>query len=277
MLLNLKKLSDQTDALRKNLSFLEQFGVDASKVFTRSKVWQREFTENGVVVPVYVKVYSYKRHLFQRLWRTGTSRTEARNLLFFSTIGITAPRIIAWGERKNAIGKIVEDFIITEAVSDTQTLREFIPAACPDHSTPEFCKRRDSIVDQLGRWTNEMHAHNFYHQDLKWRNILARMNGEAVELFWIDCPKGDFHSLPFRRKRGQLKDCATLDKQARLRCTQEERLRFVAAYLSKPIDAPEVAAFCTEISRYRQTRFDAEDDRQAIQRKAKRAHATQSK
>lgn len=262
MLLNPKELSDQTDARRRDFSFLEQFGVDASQVRTRSKVYQREFIEDGVVVPVYVKVYTYKKHRLQRLWRTGTSRTEARNLLFFSAIGIAAPRVVAWGAHKNAIGKIIEEFIITEAISDTQTLREFMETACPDRSRPAYCQRRDSIVDQLGRWSSEMHAHNFCHQDLKWRNILARMNGEAVELFWIDCPKGDFNSLRFRQKRGQLKDCATLDKLARLLCTEEERLRFVAAYLKKPVDAPEVEAFSTAISRYRRTRFDPQDDRQ---------------
>jgi len=269
MLLNPTNLDHQTDALRRDVSFLHPFGIVASDVRTRSKVAQREFTEDGVLIPVYVKIYSYKKHPFQRLWRKGTARTEARNLLFFDKIGIHTPRVIAWGERKNAIGKIVEDFIITEAVSGTQTLSEFMTTACPDRSTPLYCDRRDHIIDQLARWTSAMHAHQFYHQDLKWRNILGRANGDQTELFWIDSPKGDFNPLPFRQTSGRLKDCATLDKLARLHCTQEERLRFVAGYLDQPADAPEVASFAQAISNYRRKRFDAEDERQARQRQAK--------
>ena len=89
-------------------------------------------------------------------------------------------------------------------------------------------------------------------------------------------PKGDFNPLPFRQTSGRLKDCATLDKLARLHCTQEERLRFVAGYLDQPVDAPEVASFAQAISNYRRKRFDAEDERQARQRQAK-ANAAQSK
>ena len=276
MPLNIDELSAQTDALRKDYSFLEGFGVDASKVRARSQVAELSFTENGATVNTFVKVYSYRKSPFQRLWRRGTARTEARNLLLFSAIGIASPRVIAWGEQKNAIGKIVDDFIITEAIPDTQTLNEFMTTACPDRSQPVYCSRRDSIIDQLSRATRAIHSHHFYHQDLKWRNILARTDGDQTELFWIDCPKGDFTKSATHRTRQALKDCATLDKLARLRCTQEERLRFVAGYLDHPIDAPEVATFAQAISNYRRNRFDAKDERQARQAKAN-SNAAQSK
>jgi tRNA A-37 threonylcarbamoyl transferase component Bud32 len=262
------ELNQQTDALRRELSFWDQFGIDLADVNIRSKVYQREFTENGVRVPVFVKVYSHKKHPLQRLCRTAISRTEARNLLFFQSIGIPVPRVIAWGQRRNSIGRVTETFIITEAIPGSQTLSEFIPETCPDRSTPVYCQRRDSILDQLGRWTRAIHAQNFHHQDLKWRNILARMKGDQVQLFWIDCPKGEFSKLPFQHKRHQLKDCATLDKLARLHCSQEERQRFVAAYLQYPTNSPEVLQFSAAVSRYRRRRFDAKDERQAIQRKA---------
>ena len=261
------QLRNQTDALRRDIAFLDQFGIEASKVRTRSEVVQRDFIEDGTHIPVFAKVYSYKKTPFQRLWRTGTARIEARNLLFFANIGIHAPRVIAWGERKNAYGKIIEDFIITEAVTGTLPLHEFIPSACPDRSTATYRQRRNTILDQLGRWTRAMHAHQFFHQDLKWRNILGRIHAEKVELFWIDCPKGNFNTLPFQQNRKRLKDCATLDKLARLHCSQEERLHFVASYLDQPADAPQVANFARAISDYRRTRFDPKDELQARQRR----------
>jgi tRNA A-37 threonylcarbamoyl transferase component Bud32 len=268
MPVNIDEISAQTDALRKDYSFLDTFSVDASKVRDRSQVLQRSFSESGAEVHTFVKVYSYRKSLLQRLWRRGIARIEARNLLLFSVIGIESPRVIAWGQRKNVFGKIVDEFIITEAIAETQTLDEFMTSACPDRSQPLYCSLRDSLIDQLSRATAVIHAHHFYHQDLKWRNVLARAKGDQAELFWIDCPKGDFTKSARHQTRRALKDCATLDKLARLRCTQEERLRFVAGYLSLPVDAPEVAAFAQEISDYRRTRFDAEDERQAIQRQA---------
>ena len=280
MPVNIDDISAQTDTLRKDYSFLDAFGVDASKVHDRSQVFQRSFTEDGIEVHTFVKVYSYRKSLFQRLWRRGIAHIEARNLLFFSAIGIASPRVIAWGQRKNALGKIVDEFIISEAIADTQTLDEFMTSACPDRSQPLYCSLRDSLIDQLSRATAAIHDHHFYHQDLKWRNVLARAKGDQAELFWIDCPKGDFTKSPLHQERRALKDCATLDKLARLRCTQEERLRFVAGYLDLPIDAPEVSNFAQAISDYRRKRFDAEDERQAIQRQARansRAHAAKSK
>jgi tRNA A-37 threonylcarbamoyl transferase component Bud32 len=280
MRVNVDKLSAQTDALRKYYTSLESFGVDAAKVHERSKVLQLSFTENGATVQTFVKVYSYRKSPFQRLWRKGTARIEARNLLFFKSVGIPTPRVIAWGQRRNAIGTIVDDYIITEAIPGTQTLDEFITSACPDRSQALYCSRRDSIIDQLSHTTRAIHAHNFYHQDLKWRNILVRANGDQTELFWIDCPKGDFTKSATHQKRRALRDCATLDKLARLRCTKEERMRLVVGYLDQPVDAPEVATFAQAISAYRRKRFDAEDEcqAQARQHQAKtKANAAQSK
>jgi tRNA A-37 threonylcarbamoyl transferase component Bud32 len=270
------QLWTQTDALRKDYTFLEGFGIDASKVRTRSKVAQHTFIENGVEVPTFVKVYSYRKSLLQRLWRKGTACLETRNLLFFRSIGIPTPRVIAWGQRKNGIGKIVDDYIITEAIEGTQTLGDYIQNECPDRSVALYRNRRDSLIDQLSHATRAIHEQHFYHQDLKWRNVLARNNGELPELFWIDCPKGDFTHSSLHQGRRALKDCATLDKLARLRCTREERLRFVAGYLKKQIDTPDVIAYAKQIADYRRKRFDAEDERQARQQEA-HAHAAQSK
>ena len=276
MPINIDELAVQTDALRKDDAFLEGFGVDATRVRERSQVFQHTFTENHSELDAFVKVYSYRTSSFQRLWRRGTARIEARNLLFFNSIGIPTPRVIAWGQRRNALGKIIHDYIVTEAAAGTQTLDSFMTEHCPDRSQPVYCSRRDSIIDQPSHFTRAIHAHHFYHQDLKWRNILARAKNDQTELFWIDCPKGDFTKSATHQSRRALKDCATLDKLARLRCAQEERLRFVAGYLNQPIDASEVATFAQAVSAYRRKRFDAEDERQALQRQAK-ANAAQSK
>ncbi len=269
---DIRALHQATEAVRKDVSVLTELDVDASAINQRSAVFERSYTDTqGNEIPVFVKVYTYRQHLLERLWRPGRSRTEARNLIFFQQSGIPAARVVAWGERKNRFGKLVDEFIITEAVPNTQTLDEFVKQHCPDRSRAEYCTRRDQLIQQLGQATARIHAYSFFHKDLKWRNLLARLNGDQVETFWIDCPKGDFHRPPWPQEHGKLKDCATLDKIARFACTEEERRRFVAHYLNLPESSEQVTQFAHAVSQFRKQRFDPKDDEQ----RQKRAHAAQ--
>ncbi|MGB0743783.1 MAG: lipopolysaccharide kinase InaA family protein [Opitutales bacterium] len=261
-----RALDIATEALKKDLSFLKAFDVDASKINQRSAVFERHFTNaGGEPIPVFVKVYTYRRHLLERLWRTGRARLETRNLLFFQQIVIPSAEVVAWGQRKNKFGKLIEEFIITRAVPDTLTLDKFVGQHCPDRNRPLYSNLRDQILTKLGQATAKIHQAHFFHKDLKWRNILASLNGEEVKLCWIDCPSGDFHPPPYPQTHGRLKDCATLDKIARFKCTKEERLHFVASYLKTSIGSDEVKAFAHAVSRYRRKRFDPMDDEQRHQ------------
>lgn len=251
-------LNTLTDSLRRDWAFLDLFDVDASKVCKRSEVFQRNFVESNSPLPVYVKVYTYRKHPFHRFLRRGRSRSETRNLLFFKSIGISVPKVIGWGQRHTWWGKLAEEFIITESIIGAEPLDVFLKAACPDRSQPLYAARRDAIIDQISQWTREIHAHHFFHNDLYLRNILARIQNDQVALFWIDCPIGGFRHLHSgRHSRLRLKDCATLDKLARHLCTQEERKRFVAGYLGRDKNDPKVLAFCKAVTVYRRGRFDS--------------------
>jgi tRNA A-37 threonylcarbamoyl transferase component Bud32 len=196
-------------------------------------VFVREVEDSGKSTQAYVKIYAHRKHPLQRYLRKGRSQTEVRNLLFFRSLGISTPRVLAWGEKRNAIGRIVQEFIITEAVAATQQLDEFVPAYCRDAGNAMHSSMRMQIAEQLGQWTRAMHDANFVHEDLKWRNVLARRSETGVELFWIDCPKGYFAKPGATLERKKLKDCATLDKIARIRCSKEERQTFIKAYLGQ--------------------------------------------
>ncbi|HAV14500.1 MAG TPA: hypothetical protein DCX06_13570 [Opitutae bacterium] len=268
---SLKTLIQKTNALRQSWSVLGSVNVDPSQIFERSAVFEREMMDKGRRLPVYVKVYTYKKSTLQRLWRRGRSQNEARNLVFFNEIGIPAARVIAWAERRNKIGRIVEEYIITEAIADAVPLEAFMHEHCPNRETPLFRERRDWILRELGKSTRSIHDHGFLHRDLKWRNILGRIHNGQVELFWIDCPIGDFSKLPKQLERGRLKDCATLDKLARKLCSTEERKHFVAHYLSAAIDSPAVEDLSNEINAFRRMRFDAKDRQQALEKERRRA------
>ncbi len=251
-------LNQAAEALRKDWSYLEPCSVPFEKVKVRSEVFIRKITDSGRSVDAYVKIYAYRKHPFQRYLRKGRAITEARNLLFFDSIDIQAPRVLAWGERRNRIGRIIQEFIITEAVPGAVQLIPFVKEHCPEPGRPV----RRKIAEQLGRWTRVMHDHGFVHEDLKWRNVLVRAKKDEPELFWIDCPIGGFLKPGLKLERKKLKDCATLDKLARIECSKEEREAFVKAYLGTDAAGDSIRHLCRRIEKYRSARFDAKDDRQ---------------
>jgi tRNA A-37 threonylcarbamoyl transferase component Bud32 len=256
------KLEGATQELRQDWSFLEPYGLPTEKVKNRSAVFERQVIDAGNAVDTYVKIYANKRHPMQRIFRPGRSRIEASNLLFFKSIGIAVPRILGWGEQRNAIGRIVQEFIITEAISEAEQLDKFVPKHCPEPDLSEHRTIRMHIIKQLAQWTRAMHDEGFIHEDLKWRNILARETDGAPELFYIDCPIGHFTKPGPEMKRKQLKDCATLDKLARHECTKEEREAFIRAYLGPDFSEKHAQKLCQEIEDYRRQRFDPKDNRQ---------------
>lgn len=262
------QLIQATEALRKDWSFLAPYALPADEVKRRSAVFVCEVDDPaaadaaGAKTQAYVKVYANRKHPLQRFLRKGRSQTEVRNLLFFRALGIATPRVLAWGEKRNRIGRIVLEFIITEAVADTQQLDEFVAEHCPDPENAAHRPMRLQMAKQLGQWTRRMHDANFVHEDLKWRNVLARHSADGAELFWIDCPKGYFTQAGTALTRKKLKDCATLDKIARIRCSKEERQAFIKAYIGSEASENQVQTLCREIENYRRGRFDAKDNLQ---------------
>lgn len=251
-------LKQATKALQKDWSFLEPCSLPLEDVRDRSAVFIRQITDAGRSVEAYVKIYANLKYPLQRYLRQGRAQNEVRNLLFFDTLQIPSPAVLAWGERRSRIGRILQEYIITEAVPGTVQLDQFVKKHCPDPGQPV----RRKIAERLGQWTRVMHDHKFTHEDLKWRNILVRDKNGEPELFWIDCPKGGFSKSGPKLERKKLKDCATLDKLAHIQCSKEEREAFVKAYLGTDATSDAIRSLCQKIEMYRSARFDAKDERQ---------------
>ena len=88
-----------------------------------------------------------------------------------------------------------------------------------------------SISRQLAAITSVLHAHRFAHNDLKWRNILVKAEGDP-QLFLIDCPTGQRWPA-FLLKRRIIKDIACLDKLGKYHLSRTQRLRFFLLYRKK--------------------------------------------
>jgi serine/threonine-protein kinase RIO1 len=173
-------------------------------------------------VAYYVKRYTSAGKGLRRYLGKPRVKAEWQNLKRFAKWGIPAAHIVAWGLERQG-GAFVRGALVTRELSDTRDLADLAR-----HDDPRLQDRGwvDAVSRQLARATRLMHRHHFAHNDLKWRNLL--INGQA-ELFFIDCPSGDFWWGPMLRTR-IVKDLACLDKLAKQKLSRTQRLRFYLQY-----------------------------------------------
>ncbi len=205
---------------------------------------------NQEPINVFLKVYASRSSLCSGIFRHSRGWREAQHLQAFTKWGINAPDVIAYGARRRYAGLGSElSFIMTKAIPEALELRELWKN--PDE--PGDTDIRLKLIAQLADQTRRLHARRFYHQDLKWRNLLVT---PSMEIYWIDCPNGYHTRLAPRQRHGCIKDLATLDKVAKDRCTEEERLRFVQHYLKEHEINDRVRQFAGKVTRYRRRRQD---------------------
>jgi len=213
--------------------------------------------------PVYYKQYDFRPASWRYFIRGSKARIEFRNNIAFEQMEIPSPSPMAYAEIRNPIGCLRRAFIITRSIPDAVPLPEYIKNFAPSPTTAEHRRRRNAIIAQLARALRTAHGHNFYHNDLHWRNILITHAEDAPEdapkVWWIDCPRGRHDRSLFLRTHRMVKDLATLDRTASARCTRTERLRFLLIYLgTRPRSAAERNALRTlarRIVRYRHRRW----------------------
>jgi hypothetical protein len=167
-------------------------------------------------------------HWWRYFLRPAKSVIEAKNYRMMEAIQVPVPKVLAIGERRY-FGGLVNAFIMTEGVAESETLEAY----AENHS-----KQRDraffEIFDQLADIVQRMHAANFYHIDLQWRNVLVQKksekNEDGIRVFLIDCPRGGRRRLPYRMWNGKMHDLAGLEKLGRVYLSAKERLRWFKRY-----------------------------------------------
>lgn len=180
---------------------------------------------DGGAVEVFFKLYEEPRGDWRFWLRASKARCEFENYEIFARLGVPAADGLAWGEERDALGRLRRSFILTRAIPQCETLIEFFQRR-PSRED------RAQVVRQLADITRRLHEAHFFGRSLVWRNILVSRSGNAgVKLFLIDCPRGG--AARFGRARRQLRDLATLDKCAVQYCSRVERLKFLLAYLKQ--------------------------------------------
>ena len=210
---------------------------------------------DGSSMEVFYKQYEYAPPTWRFLGRPSKARCEYDNYGVFMRLKLPCARRVAWGEERDGWSRLRRAFILTQAIPDAVSLKEFFQAPAGLTSSLRRSLRR-TLRNQLADMTRRIHAADFYHHDLVWRNLLVTWRAPAApQLWWIDCPRGGFVRWSPGRERRRIKDLASLDKVASQVCTRTERAAFIRAYLGRPSLDVEARKLIRAVLAYRRKRW----------------------
>jgi len=205
-------------------------------------------------VPTGAGTIYFKRHvppLRKQLafWlRPARTTVEAYAAGRLHTLGIPTARVIAWGERRR-LGMLLSSFIVTLEVPDSMDLERFALSRWRRLPAAERRAVYDVLSSQLVRQLQRAHVRHFFHQDLKWRNILVQETGAgALKLCWIDAPRARVRRL--RRRRGVILDLSGLSRLAVSLTSPYDRMRFIVRYLGPGRGPGDAARLYRAVSRH---------------------------
>jgi tRNA A-37 threonylcarbamoyl transferase component Bud32 len=172
----------------------------------------------------YVKRYLKAGKYLRRFLGTSRVSREWRNARWFVRHDIPTPRCVAMGEGNRWFGAYW-GVIVSEEVSQTIDLRMVY------RDKPEILEDRGwrrGMLTALAEVVAAMHAQQFIHNDLQWRNLLVSFDARP-RIYMIDCPAGRSIYL-LGNRRGVVRDLALLDKMGAQALTRTDRLRFYMKY-----------------------------------------------
>lgn len=207
-------------------NFLKKISNKPQKLVSESGESTVYFIEDGPKT-YYLKHY-FREKTFKhwlKSWFKNKPENEIDNLKLFQTLGIRAPKVLAF-EIQKRLGQFQSAQILLEGLENTMSLADMAKAKHPLLQNRHW---RLTICRNLALYTRMIHRVGFVHLDLKWRNVLALLEKETPQIFWIDCPSGYFVN-PCFAKRAFIKDLACLDKVGKKTLSKTDRLRFFKWY-----------------------------------------------
>jgi hypothetical protein len=93
-----------------------------------------------------------------------------------------------------------------------------------------------------------MHAAEFFHHDLKWKNILLRHDDDGWHPIWIDCPRAAHVRL--RKRRSVIIDLGRLGRLAGHYLSVKQQLLWLHAYLGQGASKKDVKKLYYEVKNY---------------------------
>lgn len=186
----------------------------------------------GGTIACYLKVYQYRdKPLTLRLGRSKPLR-EARNYLTLRRkCRIDVPDVIAIGARRR-LGLLEDGFILTREVPAACPLDVYVDRRWPSNKENVTVHSRRRLLETVADLVARMHAAHFFHIDLQWRNLIVSDDERDQPLvFVLDCVRGGRRIHPLMRAHGRLRDLSSLYKDARVRLSHTEQMRWLRRYL----------------------------------------------
>ncbi len=197
----------------------------------------------------YVKRYSVAGKGLRRFFGKPRIQSEWENLLWFASHGIATAPVVAYG-METTFGLFRRGALITQEIPSTSDLARL---ARNNDARLTNRHRVRHISQQVADAMRTMHSNGFIHNDFKWRNLLV---DDHDRLFLIDCPLGAFWRSKLFEYR-VLKEFATLDRVARYKLSNTQRLRFYLQYAGKTRLAAEDKAFIRKLARRKERRVSS--------------------
>ena len=148
-----------------------------------------------------------------------------------SKIGVPTLKPLALGEMRRGWLK-PPNCIVTLGIENSVSLDEFALKQWYNMPAPEKKRVYREISQEILQQIRLAHKHNFFHYDLKWRNILVQTDADGrYHCTWIDCPRGKYMRL--RRSRGRMVDLSSLARLSLSYLSKTRRLRFIYDYLGE--------------------------------------------
>jgi hypothetical protein len=200
----------------------------------RSFILTKVVTAGDTSVLLFFKQYNFPTPSWKFWGRSSKAKREYENYAVFDRLGIASAERVACGEQRDGLGRLKRAFIITRGISNTSTLVDFLANQPSNGAAMEAKRKRKAIIEQLAGMMRRIHDAEFFHHDLFWRNILVQTNpGEAIKVWWIDCPRGKFTHSKRLQYRHLLRDIAALDLSAETCLTPRDRIAFLKLYLGQ--------------------------------------------
>jgi Lipopolysaccharide kinase (Kdo/WaaP) family len=191
---------------------------------------------------VFAKVYDLRAQPWEFFLRRGKAQIECQGYQILATIGIPTLKCRALGERRH-FGRLLEAYIVTE---DAQAISDLAKFAERQIDPLDFASRAKLVRElslHLAAQLRLAHASNFYHRDLKWRNLLVRRQGDSYQLVWMDCPRqrsGFWGRLTATSSR--ILDLSSLARRGLRHLSLSQRWRFLRLYLGNQVPLAETKA-----------------------------------
>lgn len=171
----------------------------------------------------YVKRYTHAGKGLRAHLGRSRARAEWENLQLFRQLGIPAPRLVAFGEKRAGM-KYIKGALVMHEIPNTFPLENLA-------KEPELLALRPwrlKAIKQLAHHIARMHESGFVHGDCYWRNFLVTLSDDPV-VYCIDCPQGKKTIGP-RLQYGIARDLACLYKDAHPFFSKTDMMRFFKQY-----------------------------------------------